>query len=102
MAIREKALGPERPTVASTLNNLGVLFRERRRYARTEPFARLALAIREAKLGPNHPNVAKTLDILARVREQTGRTAAAQELYARAKRIRAQAEFASVKPQQQA
>jgi hypothetical protein len=63
---------------------------------------RRALAIREAKLGPDHPDVAKTLDVLAKVCEQTGRTAEAQELAVRAQRIRAHAEPAPNNPQQKA
>jgi len=94
LAIREKALGPERPTASSTLNNPGVLFREQRRYTEAEPLARRALANREARLGPNHPDVAKTLDNLAKACDQTGRTAEAQELSARAQRTRAQAQAA--------
>ncbi len=48
----------------------------------------------EMVFGPDHPSVAKTLVILAKVCEQTGRTAEAQELSARAQRIRAGADRA--------
>ncbi len=61
---------------------------EQGRHAEAEPLRRRALAIQEAKLEPDHPDLAQTLDGLAEVCEQTGRTAEAQELSARAKSIR--------------
>ena len=45
---------------------------------------------REKVFGPDHVFVAETLDGPAKVCEQTGRAAEAQELSARAERIRAQ------------
>ena len=57
--------------------------------------------IREKVFGADHPFVAEVLDGLTKVCEQTGRTAEAQELTARAQRIRAQSEPSPNNPQQQ-
>ena len=46
---------------------------------------------RETLFGPDSIFVAGSLDVLAKVCEQAGRSAEAQELSARAQRIRAQA-----------
>ena len=56
--IREKALGPDHPHVAQSLNNLAVLYQSQGRYAEAEPLYKRALAIREKALGPEHPDVA--------------------------------------------
>jgi len=50
-----------------------------------------ALSIRVKVFGPDHVFVAEPLEGLAKVCEQTGRAAEAQEFSARATRIRAQA-----------
>ena len=56
LQIREKALGPEHPDVATSLNNLAVLYRAQGRYAEAEPLYQRALKIREKALGPEHPD----------------------------------------------
>ena len=58
LAIREKALGPDHPDVARSLNNLAELYENQGRYAEAEPLYKRALAIREKALGPDHPDVA--------------------------------------------
>ena len=58
LAIREKALGPDHPDVAQSLNNLAVLYRDQGRYADAEPLYKRSLAINEKALGPDHPDVA--------------------------------------------
>ena len=65
LAIRKKALGPDHPDFATSLNDLGVLYRVQSRYAEAEPLYRRALAIREKELGPDHLDVATTLNNLA-------------------------------------
>jgi tetratricopeptide (TPR) repeat protein len=55
LAIRETALGPGHPDVATSLNNLADLYRAQGRYAEAEPLYKRALAIREKALGPDHP-----------------------------------------------
>jgi hypothetical protein len=44
LAIREKALDPEHPEVAQSLNNLAEFYRAQVQYAKAEPLYRRALA----------------------------------------------------------
>ena len=55
LAIEEKALGPEHPDVATSLNNLAELYRDQGKYGEAEPLYQRALAIDEKALGPDHP-----------------------------------------------
>ena len=56
LAIREKALGPEHPDVAISLNNLALLLlRHQGRYAEAEPLYKRALAIRRKRSVPIIP-----------------------------------------------
>jgi len=65
LAIYEKALGKDHPSVASSLNNLAGLLQDQGKYAEAEPLHRRALAIDETALGPDHPSVANSLNNLA-------------------------------------
>src|SRR5207302_1393940 len=47
LLIREKALGPDHPDVARSLNNLADLYQRQRRYTEALPLFQRALAIRE-------------------------------------------------------
>jgi tetratricopeptide (TPR) repeat protein len=58
LTIIEKALGPDHPDVATSLNNLAELYRDQGRYAEAEPLFKRSLAIREKAPGPDHPDVA--------------------------------------------
>ncbi len=58
---------PEDPRVATTLDNLGELYRAQGQYAEAETFHKRALAIWEKALGPDHPDVATSLNNLAGV-----------------------------------
>ena len=89
LAIREKALGPEHPDVAESLNNLALLYDSFNDYARAEPLYQRALAIYEKALGPEHPSVATSLNNMAELYRNTGRDKEAQTLERRAARIRA-------------
>ncbi len=62
LAIRKKALGPEHPDVATSLNNLAALYASQGQYAKAEPLYQQALAIRKKALGPEHPDVAESLE----------------------------------------
>ncbi len=62
LAISEKALGPEHPDVATSLNNLAELYRDQGRYGEAEPLYQRSLAISEKALGPEHPDVAQSLE----------------------------------------
>jgi tetratricopeptide (TPR) repeat protein len=65
LAISEKALGPDHPDVATSLNNLALLYRDEGRFAEAEPLFQQALAIIEMALGPDHPNAGTELGNLA-------------------------------------
>ncbi|CAN0535323.1 unnamed protein product, partial [Laminaria digitata] len=65
LAIDEKALGPEHPNVATSLNNLAGLFETQGNYAEAGPLYKRSLAIDEKALGPEHPSVARSLNNLA-------------------------------------
>ncbi len=91
VAIREKALGPDHPDVAATLNNLGSVYKEQGRYEEAEPLHVRALAIREKSLGPDHPSVATSLNSLGNLCTDQGRYEEAKALYTRALAIREKA-----------
>ena len=79
----EKALGPDHPDVAQSLNNLAALYVDQGRYADAEPLYKRALAIREKALGPDHPNVASSLNNLAQLYTTQGRYSEAEPLFKR-------------------
>ena len=49
---------PNDPRIATSLNDLAVVYQEQGRSADAEPLFKRALAICEKALGPNHPDVA--------------------------------------------
>ena len=51
--------------MATSLNNLAILYQDMGRYAEAEPLYRRSLAIGEKQLGRDHPDVANSLDNLA-------------------------------------
>ena len=65
LAIDEKALGPEHPDTAATLNSLAELYNKQGRYAEAEPLYRRALAINEKALSPQDSHTAISLNNLA-------------------------------------
>jgi tetratricopeptide (TPR) repeat protein len=73
LAVREKALGPDHPLVAGTLNHLALLYKTQGRYADAEPLCKRSLAIREKALGSDHPGVAQSLNNLALLCDHQGR-----------------------------
>jgi len=56
LAIYEKALGPDHPDVAMTLNNLAITYTDLAQYDQALPLYQRALAIREKALGAEHPD----------------------------------------------
>jgi len=83
LAIAEKALDPDDPAVAMSLNNLAELYRAQGRYADAEPLYKRALAIQEKALGPDHPAVATSLNNLAELYRAQRRYTDAEPLYKR-------------------
>ena len=84
LAIREKALGPEHPHTAMSLNNLANLLQARGDLAGARPLYERALAIREKALGPEHPHTATSLGNLANLLQARGDLAGARPLLERA------------------
>jgi tetratricopeptide (TPR) repeat protein len=58
LAIRQKSLGPDHPSVATSLQNLGRFYQLQGRYADAELLYKRSLAIREKALDLNNPDVA--------------------------------------------
>ena len=87
MKITEKALGPDHPSVSTTLNNLAGLLESQGKYEEAEPLYRRALKIYEKALGPDHPSVATTLNNLATLYKSQGKYEEAEPLYRRALKI---------------
>ncbi|HZS06465.1 MAG TPA: CHAT domain-containing tetratricopeptide repeat protein [Blastocatellia bacterium] len=80
----ERVLGPQHPHVATSLNNLALLYKSKGEYARAEPLYLRALSIREKTLGAQHPEVAISLNNLAALYDTAGYYAKAEPLYWRA------------------
>jgi tetratricopeptide (TPR) repeat protein len=55
LAIREKALGPDHPKTATSLNNMAELLRSQAKYEDALPLYQRALAIWEKAWGPTTP-----------------------------------------------
>jgi eukaryotic-like serine/threonine-protein kinase len=91
LAIREKALGPDHPDVARSLNNLAGSHWSMGAFEEARALYERALAIHERALGPDHPLVAGTLNNLAGVHSATGSYQGAKELLERALAIRERA-----------
>ena len=89
LQVAEQAVGPNHPSVATSLNNLAGLYTAQGQYAQAEPLYKRSLAILEKALGPDHPNVATSLDNMAELYKKTGREKKAEELEKRAAAIRA-------------
>jgi CHAT domain-containing protein len=87
LAIFEAAFGPEHPSVARSLNNIGGLHNEQNEPALAEPFFNRALALREKTYGPGHPALANSLANVARVFRDLGRIDDAVDYIRRATEI---------------
>ena len=84
LGIHEKTLGPEHPSVGTSLNNLAGLYQSQGRSAEAEPLYQRALRTHEKALGPEHPSVGTSLNNLAGLYQSQGRNAEAEPLYRRA------------------
>ncbi|CAN5850103.1 hypothetical protein BH20PSE1_BH20PSE1_26500 [soil metagenome] len=58
----EKALGPEHPHVAASLNNLAALYDAQGQYGKAEPLYERALQILKKALPSDHPNLAQLME----------------------------------------
>ena len=82
--IRERALGPDHPDTAASLNNLALLLKAKGNYAEAEPLYRRALGINEKKIGPDNLGTATSLNNLGGLLEDKGDYTGAEPLYRRA------------------
>jgi len=91
LAKREKALGPEHPHTAASLNNLGTLLDDQGDLAGARPLFERALAIHEKALGQEHPGSAMILNNLAFLLEKEGDLVGARPLLEQVLAIREKA-----------
>lgn len=84
LAVRQKALGPDHPDIATALNNLAALYDFLGRYSEAEPLYKRSLTIRIKALGSDDPDVATSLNNLAMLYKNQGRYAEAEPLFKRA------------------
>ncbi|MDA2917243.1 tetratricopeptide repeat-containing protein, partial [Nitrospinae bacterium AH_259_B05_G02_I21] len=89
LMVAEQAFGPDHSYVATSLNNLAVLYGKQGQYAEAEPLYKRGLAIREKALGPDDLDVATILENMANLYKETGRDDEAKKQLVRAERIRA-------------
>lgn len=85
--ITEKALGPDHPDLAISLNTLATLLRHMGHYEEALPLIKHAIEIGEKALGPDHPNLAVWLNNLANLHRDQGRYDEALPLFERAMAI---------------
>lgn len=91
LRLAETAFGPEHPKVATSLNNLALLFVAQEKFAEAERLYRRALSINEKTLGTNRTEVAANLNNLAELCQKQGRYTEAEQLLLRALAIREKA-----------
>ena len=89
--LQRRNLGLEHHAVATSLNNLALLYSNQGQYAQAEPLYQRALEIQEKALGPEHPAVATSLNNLAGLYHNQGQHARAELLYQRALAVREKA-----------
>jgi CHAT domain-containing protein/lipopolysaccharide biosynthesis regulator YciM len=80
LAIQEKALGAEHPLTASTVADLGTIYRIKGELARAEPLFQRALMALEKALGEEHSYVTNALAKLAALYREMGDYAKAEPL----------------------
>jgi tetratricopeptide (TPR) repeat protein len=88
LEVAEENVGPYNPDVATSLNNLALLYRNQGHYAQAEPLYKRSLKIDEKALGSGHPSVATSLENLTGLYRATNRDKEAEPLEERAARIR--------------
>ena len=87
LAIREKALGPGHPDVATSLVGLGDLYTIQGKYGEAERLYRRSLEIREKAVGPSNQDVAESLSSLGSLYRRRGRFSEAEPLLKRSLEI---------------
>jgi tetratricopeptide (TPR) repeat protein len=80
LQIRKKALGPEHPDTANSLNNLASLYSRIGDYANPEPLFQEAVQLNKKLLGRDHPDTATSLYSFALVKLDLGENLEAKSL----------------------
>ena len=80
LELARQVWGEEHPNIATSLNNLAVLYKLQGSLAEVEPLYQEALAMRKRLFSGDHPDVAQSLDSLAGFYESQGRLDAAESL----------------------
>merc|ERR1711920_461593 len=88
LAVQERSLGPEHPSVAATIHNLGNALASAGRGHDAARCHWRALSIWSKALGPAHPDIAATLHSLGNVYRGLQELEAAANCFAGALRIR--------------
>jgi tetratricopeptide (TPR) repeat protein len=88
LAIREKVFGKEHPSVATSLNNLALLYQTQGYSGQAKPLYERSLAIYEKAFGKEHSSVATSLNNLAALYDSQGASEQAKLLYERSLAIR--------------
>ena len=88
IAVGRRTPGTGNARVAQSLNDLGVLLREKGDFARAQPMLEQSLEVRRRVLGAGHPDVAVTLVELGRLYDDQGRRDRAEPLFREALAIR--------------
>ncbi|HYI00107.1 serine/threonine-protein kinase, partial [Hyalangium sp.] len=81
LALWEKALGPEHPNVASSLQQLSSITWWMGKYPQALEYAERALALKMKALGPEHPDVAKVMKTSAAALRDLGRYEEARQRF---------------------
>ena len=87
LAIHEKVHGPNHPDVATSLNNLAMLYEAKGEYDQAKPLYERSLAIYEKVHGKEHPLVATSLNNLAGLYYSQGNYDQAKPLFERSLKI---------------
>ncbi len=88
LAIHEEKLGKESLEVATSLDDLAILYRETGRLVEAESLHQKALKIREKKVERDHPSIAQSYYHLASLYRVTGKYKEAEKQYRKALEIR--------------
>jgi tetratricopeptide (TPR) repeat protein len=89
--IREQALGPDHPQVATVLSSLASLYRDQGKYVEAEALYQRVLHVWEQSTDPDDLQAATTLTYLASLYVEQGKYIEAEPLHQRALHIREQA-----------
>ncbi|CAF4817809.1 unnamed protein product, partial [Rotaria socialis] len=70
LKIREKALPPTHPDLATSYNNIGQLYEGMEEYSKALPLLEKALSIKQKSLPSTHPSIKNVLNAIDRVKEK--------------------------------